>query len=87
MVRVPTDGKRTVRGWVRLSNCVLSQTDQIVNLGIQSCLWFAVRIGVSPVRSFDVPNVRFRCVPPSEFRCPQCKFSVCPPFRVSMSPV
>ena len=28
-----------------LPNCALSQTDQILNLEIQSCLWFALRMG------------------------------------------
>ena len=96
--------RQMVSGMVkgRLSNCALSQTDQILNLGIQTCLWFALRMGVSPVRSFGVPSVRFRCVPLRSFgapsvrfrcvplsncRCLQCNVSVCPPFEISMSPV
>lgn len=48
-MRVPTDVKRTV---------ALYQTDQILILGIQSCLWFALRVGVSPVRSAGVCSIK-----------------------------
>lgn len=79
MVRVPTDGKRTVQG--ELSNSDLSQTEQILNLGIQYCLWFVLRIGVYPVRSFDVPGVRLRCVPRSKIGAPSLKFRCVPHLR------
>ena len=101
VVRVPTDGNRTVQGRGGLSNCALSQTKQILNLGIKSSLLFALRIGppfevclspmeglgVFPVQSFDVPSVSFRRVPLLNCLCLQCKDSVCSPFEVSVSPV
>jgi len=69
-------------------NCALSQTDQILILGIQSCLWFALLcvprssflsvvsgFRVCPFQSFDVPSVRFGCF---RFRVSLClQFEVC----------
>jgi len=73
VVRVPTEGKQTVRWRGGGGGFKLCSVSDRPNSYSWDSVLFVVCFAMCPPFEFSVCSVRFPCVSLSKFRCPQCK--------------